>query len=109
MLNSQIMTTKELYDLIKRHGTVSGLISGCKLLGFISDVPGFVSLLGGFYHTRTDWNVRVLKPRACDGFVAKYPKPVNTILNDDITFYAGSNVLGIWHGSDFYERQQNDD
>ena len=84
------MTTKELYSLIKRHGTNGYNISGRKLLEFITDVPGFVSLLGGFY----DYH-RV-------SFIAKYPKPINTILNDNVTFYADFNKLGIWRGHEYF-------
>jgi hypothetical protein len=86
------MTTKELYSLIKRHAA-NGYISGRKLLEFITDVPGFVSLLGGFYRIGTYHRV---------SFIAKYPKPINTILNDNVTFYADFNVLGIWHGHEYF-------
>ena len=43
------MNINELVDIIKEHGVNKGWrvsIGGCELLEHISDVPGFVSLLG---------------------------------------------------------------
>jgi hypothetical protein len=100
------MNTKELYYLIKRHGITCSngyVIGGRRLLEHITDVPGFVSLLGGY-------QARVLYSRNHKWFIAKYPKPINTILNDNITFYADTNKLGIWNGgSEYYSRKVEND
>jgi hypothetical protein len=104
--NAGKMNTKELYYLIKRHGITCSngyVIGGRRLLEHITDVPGFVSLLGGY-------QARVLYSRNHKWFIAKYPKPINTILNDDITFYADTK-LGIWNdgSEEYYSRKVKND
>ena len=78
------MKIDELKHIIRENGvrriTSSGrgwlCISGCDLLGYIEDVEGFVSLLGGF--KRRDF------PHL--DFVSNFINPINVFLNDSIEF-----------------------
>ena len=73
------MKVNELVDTIKEHGVNKGWrvsIGGCELLEYISDIPGFVELLGKFFR----WNGN---DTDCISFVDDHPDPIEFILNGD--------------------------
>ena len=89
-IKENFMEIDELRHIIKKHGTYSGRptdykwhnINGCKLLEHIEDVPGFVSLLRGFYR-RTAGKYRKYRSLSDD-----HPDIMEFILNNTVVFGA---------------------
>ena len=82
------MTIKDLRDIVddrikRRSHSESQIISGCELLEYIDDIPGFVSLLDGFRRIGT-FNVN---------FVNDFPDPIGTILHENVEFYTTLGVV----------------
>jgi hypothetical protein len=101
-----IMNINELVDIMKEHGVNKGWrvsIGGCELLEHISDVPGFVSLLGEFRRLGSGVNL-----------VENYD-PIGFILNVDITFCADGDYVYIsmdddlYYHTNWFERELNNE
>jgi hypothetical protein len=84
------VTVDDLKHIIREHGEHDNfIIDGCKVLEYIENIPGFISLLHRF--------------RRYSGlsFVDHYPDPIKAILTRNIGFHfrdGDSNFcgLGIW-------------
>jgi hypothetical protein len=87
------MTIGELHKLIVGCGIGDGIgwyyIGGCDVLGRVSDVPGFVSLLGSFRRLGDADDVNV-------SFVDDYPDPIVGILGGGVKFVAAQRWVDIY-------------
>jgi len=101
------MTIGELHGIINKHCVNEGAypehISGCELLEHISDVPGFVSLLGEF-SSFVGFNF-------VDGYLSdmNHHDPIKFILTGGVTFsYDYLWVFVTVGDEDFYYRGEDD-
>jgi hypothetical protein len=95
-----VMFFDDLIDIIEKHG-IRGSIGGCDVLGRVSDVPGFVSLLG-HYTVPDGWGGYV-------DFVGEFPDPIGLILGGgvefSVDFLSVDGVDYIFYGDDMMTRR----